>query len=138
MSDAVYLRLPPEGELPNLTLCPTRVVVIADAKVLLGWQEQVSVWIVNSGCLYMMAWGPDCSSWDDSVDAANLEKFDYKEIPKDQFVMTTWHSDESLKEVFWFSKHCATHPSVDLQRTVLLHISNQDRGQEFLNQYAEA
>jgi hypothetical protein len=138
MSDAMYLRVPPDGELPSLAPCPTRVVVIAETKCWAGWQAEVSAWLVRLGCLYMMAWGPECSSWDDSVDVANLEEFEYKDIPEDRFVMTTWHSDEPLGEVFWFSKNCATHPTVVLQRTVLFHISNQDRGLEFLNLYAEA
>jgi hypothetical protein len=86
----------------------------------------------------MLAWGPDCSSWDDSVDEANLREFEYGDIPEDRFVMTTWHTNEELREVFWFSKNCASHPSVPLQRTVLFHISAEDRAREFLDLYAEA
>src|SRR4051812_47720858 len=105
MSDVVHLRVPPGGELPPLSACPTRTVVIAETKCWLGWQEQASTWLLGAGCLYMMAWGPNCSSWDDSVDIANLEEFAYGEIPDDRFVMTTWHSNESLRDVFWFSKN---------------------------------
>lgn len=138
MSDVIYLRVPPEGELPSLSACPTRAVVIADAKCSPGWQDQVSEWLLRVGCLYMLAWGPDCSSWDDSVDEANLREFEYGHIPEDRFVMTTWHANEPLREVFWFSKNCASHPSVSLQRTVLFHISAEDRAREFLDLYAEA
>ena len=140
MSQSVtYLRIQPEAALPAVsTRLPTRVVVVADSEVSPKWQAVVSTWLVQSGCLYMMAWGNNCSSWDDSVDMANLEEFKFGQIPEDRFVMTTWHTDEPLAEVFWFSKNNAFHPTVELEHTILLHIGVNDRGQELLASYAEA
>ena len=140
MSESVaYLHLKPGAELPELSPSkPVRMVVVVEAEVSPDWQSIVSNWIVGSGCLYMMAWGVECSSWDDSVDIANLEEFKFGEIPEDRFVMTTWHADEPLAEVFWFSKNNAFHPTVELQRTVLLHISAENREHELLAAYAEA
>lgn len=86
----------------------------------------------------MMAWGSNCSSWDDSVDIANIEQFEFGEIPGDKFVMTTWHADEALSQVFWFSKNCAFHPAVELERTVILHISDRERESEFVASYRDA
>ncbi len=83
----------------------------------------------------MMAWGINCSSWDDSVDMADIERFDFKEIPEDKFVMTTWHSDEPLVEVFWFSKNSAVHPVVDLKQTILVHISATANKEKLLADY---
>lgn len=80
----------------------------------------------------MIAWGRECGAWDDSVDEANLTAFDYKEIPDDSFVMTTWHEKEPLPEVFWFSEHAALHPTVDLERTLIIHISQNERKEELL------
>lgn len=85
-----------------------------------------------------MAWGKDCSSWDDAVDHANLEAFDYEEIPEDRFVMTTWHEKESLEEVFGYSKRLAFHDAVDIERTLILHVASQDRADELLSEYAGA
>lgn len=102
------------------------------------WQAKVSAWLLAAGCLYMMAWGSACSSWDDCVDLANLNAFAYREIPAGRFVMTTWHDEEALDEVFWYSKNNAIHPAVEMQQTVLLHISKQSRGEEFLFRYAQA
>jgi hypothetical protein len=45
----------------------------------------------------MMAWGRECSSWDDSVDWANIDKFGDSPIPDDECVVTTWHEDEPAK-----------------------------------------
>lgn len=120
--EIVYLHLPPESSLPEIVHEPTRVVVIIEAKVSAEWQSLVSDWIVSAGCLYMMAWGIECTAWDDSVDWANIEKYGEEPIPDDNFVITTWHSDEKLADVFWFSKNAAVHPVIDLQRTMFAPI----------------
>ena len=86
----------------------------------------------------MVAWGENCSSWDDSVDMANLEQFEFKEIPEDRFVMTTWHSDEPLSEALWFAKHSAIHPTVALHHTLLLHISAENSEHELMGAYGVA
>ena len=134
-----YVHLIPGVNLPKITKSSaSRVVVIADADVTPVWQASVSDWLVQSGCLYMMAWGNGCSSWDDSVDMANLQQFEFNDIPEDRFVMTTWHTDEPLKEVFWYCKNNAFHPTVEIVRTVLLHIASSPRKSELLRAYAEA
>ena len=139
MSAPVYLHLPHEAVLPDISaLAPFRAVIIVESPVCPPWQAAVSEWLVRSGCLYAMAWGPGCSSWDDSVDVANIEEFEFKEIPEDKFVMTTWHDDEPLREVFWFCKNIAFHPSIELKNTLLLHIGPQGKEHELLEVYAEA
>ena len=85
--------------------------------------------------MYMMAWGKDCSSWDDSVDLANLKDFNFEEIPDEKFVMTTWHNNEPLEEVFWFSKRSAFHPNIEMQDTLIIHISDQNNEQGLLTRY---
>lgn len=75
----------------------------------------------------MMAWGDDCGSWDDSVDMANLEAFDFGDIPDDDDVMTTWHENDSLKETFRFAKALARHPTVELSNVLILHVGAGDK-----------
>ena len=103
-----------------------------------AWQDEVSDWLVGSGCLYMMAWGPGCRSWDDSVDWANLTAFDFADIPDDRFVMTTWHENEPLEEVFWFAGFCAFHGDVDLRSTIIVHVASRDLGDEMLDRFRAA
>ena len=67
-------------------------------------RDEVSRLLVESGCLYVMVWGLDCSLWDDSIDCANIQQFEYREIPDAQFVMTTWHEGETIQEVLRFAK----------------------------------
>lgn len=135
----LYLHFPPGSPLPDIArLSPYRAVVIIEAQVRADWQWKVSDWLVASGCLYMMAWGPDCTTWDDSVDMANLEAFDFDDVPDDRFVYTTWHNDESLGEVFDFCKRHARHPVVDLTRVVLVHIALQGDQVGMIEAYAAA
>jgi len=110
---------------------------VIEEKVTDDWREQVSRWLVASGCLYMMARGDECSRWDDSVDYANLEAFDYGDIPDERFVMTTWHERQSLAEVFWFAAHCAYHPTIELA-TVILDIAAAPREAEIRTLYNDA
>jgi hypothetical protein len=134
-----YVHLPPEGELPALIVSrPFRAVLVLEVEVGAIWQGTVSSWIVESGCLYALSVGPACSSWDTSIDVANLDKFDFGEVPPDHFVMTTWHENEPLSEVFWFAKHNAFHPTESLQATLLIHVAAAPREAELLQAYAAA
>lgn len=129
----------PETTPPEIsTFNPFRAVVIIERPVTPAWQAWISDWLVRSGCLYMMAWGENCSAWDDSVDIANLEHFGFGDIPIDRDVMTTWHTEESLDEVFFFAKQHASHPTVDLQKTLLIHISAISKEPEFVQAFNAA
>src|SRR5687768_11825411 len=109
-----YLQLKPESTLPEISsLKPFRCVVSIEETVTPKWRAQVSAWLVESGCLYMMAWGKECATWDESIEDANLREFDYGDIPQEKSVITTCHADNSLAEVFWHSKHSAFHPEVE-------------------------
>jgi len=120
---------------PEIVATPSRFVVVIEADVSSAWRKLVSEWMVASGCLYMMAWGRECCSWDDSVDWANIDRFDDKPIPNDELVITTWHERESLVEVFCFARTIAKHRSVELHRTIILDISAVTRMDELLGLY---
>ncbi|WP_434056911.1 DUF7684 family protein [Hyphococcus aureus] len=130
-----YIHLPTGTLPPDLRGSAFRCVVIIQESVSIEWRDLISSWLVYGGCLYMMAWGNDCILWDDSVDYANLERFNFQEIPEEQFVLTTWHSEETLDEVFWFSKNCAHHSIIELKRTILIDINKQDRRTEIVTAY---
>jgi len=74
-STAHYLQVAPEaGALPELPgSAPFRVVVLVREAVSNAWRNRVSDLLVKSGCLYMLAWGVECSRWDDAVDWVNVE-----------------------------------------------------------------
>jgi hypothetical protein len=133
-----YLHLRPEQAPPILEGGPFRAVIVADEKVSETWRRHVADWIVESGCLYVMAWGIDCEKWHDGVDWAVLEKFDYADIPDDRFVMTTWHADEPLTEAFWYADNCANHPDIDLEHTYIVHVSGTENAPRMLRIYADS
>jgi hypothetical protein len=134
-----YLHLPVGRTPPSLEgYRPFKALLVIEQPVTSEWQSIVSEWLVQGGCLYMMAWGRDCSSWDDSVDYANLSAFDFGEIPEDALVMTTWHADVPLREALWFAAHVAVHPTVALDRTIIVHISVEERRAELLRAFQQA
>lgn len=134
-----YVQLQDGAPLPDIRhLKPFKVIVVVEELPSSPWQTKVSNWLVQSGCLFMMAWGLDCVSWDDSVDYASLETNQWGEVPEDKNVWTTWHEEETLEEVFWFAKHSAYHDKVELENTLILHISNQEKQEYLMRSYKEA
>lgn len=133
-----YQRLENGDPMPVLEgSSPYKAVVIVEDAVGLEWQRAASRWLADSGCLYMMAWGDGCSSWDDSVDLANVLQFEGEEIPDDRLIMTTWHEDESLGDLFRFAK-TADHSDVTIENLLILHIGAADRQSELESLYRDA
>ncbi|HEX2590963.1 MAG TPA: hypothetical protein VHL34_05685 [Rhizomicrobium sp.] len=131
MDAPIYLHLKPGDAPPQLdSFVPFKAVVVVESDVTPEWQAEISAWLVQSGCRYMSAWGNNCSGWDDSVDWAALEMFDFGDIPLDGFVMTSLHENASLEETFWFCGHNAHHPSLDLRATYIVHIAQEARESE--------
>lgn len=131
-----YLHLAPNASLPQLKTGPLRVVVVSETTVSDEWRKSTARWLVNGGCLYVVAWGVECEKWHDAVDRAVLETFDFGDIPDDKFVMTTWHSDEPLSEALWFAGNCAFHPDVELQLTLVLHVADEAKPDEIIATYS--
>jgi hypothetical protein len=131
-----YIFLAPNGPLPEITGgAPFRAAVLIESPVETEWQWEVSKWLVKSGCLYMVAWGIECSSWDDSVDYAAMEKFDYGDVPDAEFVMTTWHENEPMSDALFYLRCNAIHPVTDTSKTLILHIAHEAREREILYAY---
>jgi hypothetical protein len=138
MSQPNYVRLSEGDTFPDLQhIRPLKAIVVVEENVSPEWRTSASEWLVEQGCLYMMAWGIDCSGWDDSVDWANIERFDYGDIPNEQFVLTTWHEREPLIEVFWFCRYAAMH-DVSLENAVIIHISRVNKAAEMVSLYANS
>jgi len=133
--DLLYIHLPSGSDLPVLRSDPCRVIVLVEQDVASDWQDQVSEWIIGIGCLHMIAWGQDCSSWDDSVDWANLKAWDFEPIPDENFVMTVWHENEPMNEAFVDCRLYAFNPTIELPRIVILDVTDAARESEITDQY---
>jgi hypothetical protein len=133
-----YLHLSPGDKPPLIEHRPYRAVLIAEEAASRDWQNEVSSWLVESGCLYFIAWGVACEAWHDTVDWTVLETFDFGAIPDDRFVMTTWHDKEALSDALWFAGNAAYHPDIDLADTLIVHVAPEGRRAAILDLYAES
>ncbi|MEQ8897142.1 MAG: hypothetical protein RID23_08615 [Roseovarius sp.] len=115
---------------PSFTLY--KCVILIDREVTPAFREEVSRALVATGCRYALAWGRECSLWDDSIDLADLERFDFGHIPDDQFVMTTWHANEPIHEPFVHAKLCAklSYDDRALTDLLVLDIGPEERAEE--------
>lgn len=104
-----------------------KCLILIEREVSREFQWEVSKALVEAGCLFSLAWGIDCTSWDDSVDCAFLEHYDYGEYPEDKFVMTTWHENQTLEETVEFAKTCTDYSEVTLDEILVLDFGTQER-----------
>lgn len=135
----VYIHLVPGTDPAEISaLSPYTAIVMVEAEVTAQWRSTISRWLVDTGCLYMIAWGKECALWDDVVDWCHMEKYDFGDYPEDSFLITVWFTDWTLEGVFEFAKVHVEHPTVELRHTVLLHISATPDDETILKKYADA
>jgi len=65
-------------------------------------RDRIASGLVNSGCRYAVCSGFESSRWDDAIDWAFLGTSPEFDPPDDKFVMTSWHEQDSLREVAEF------------------------------------
>lgn len=144
LGNVEYIQLQPNASPRTLTRIgvknrPFSAVVIIDTEVTPEWRYDVSKWLIEQGCLCMMAWGKDCSLWDDSVDMAHLEAHNWEDIPDGQSVMTTWHEKEPLSDVFWNANLSNFHPpDSSLDHIIILDITDAHREHKIRDLFAKA
>ncbi len=87
------------------------ILAIYNNSITPDWQNQCADWIVNSKyCYQAMAWGYECSSWDDALDFSYLESCNYF-VNDDYDFMTTWHQNQKLEDVIEFAEFCVRFPN---------------------------
>lgn len=101
--------------------------MIAELATSQSSRNDIASWIVQSGYLYFIAWCIECEAWHDTIDWTVLAGFNFGDIPDDKFVMTTWHDKEPLAEALWFAGHSASHPDIDLEETVIVHVAQEEQ-----------
>ena len=117
---------------------PFKVILVADRLVGLDRRTEIAAWLADSNCLYLMAWGQDCHGWQDSVNLANLQKYEFGKIPDNALIITTSHEHETLDEVFWYARNTAIHPCATLEQTLILHLSDVSNEEALRKLYSEA
>ena len=134
-----YLRLPENGALPTLpNVGQLGVAIVADIPVSNSRQNEIANWLYSSGCRYASTWGVDCSIWHDAMDWAEIAVWP-NDVPDNKFMMTTWHEDEPLDEMFWFIGNAArTYDDKALDHILILNIGDTDRDLELRTKFAKA
>ena len=115
-----------------------KCLILIERKVSHEYQWEVSKALIEAGCLYSLAWGIDCTTWDDSVDWAFLEHYGYGEYPEDKHVMTTWHENDTLQETIEFAKSCTQYSDVKLDDILVLDFRAEQRASSIEELYANA
>jgi hypothetical protein len=111
---------------------PYMCIVITSSPTSVKWRNTLSEWLISTGCRYMMAWGEDCGQLHDAVDDANCAKFNYTDIPDQDFIMTTSHESEPLEEVFFFAKFCASQDGMPFEQLLILDVDHINREDELI------
>lgn len=101
---AVYLvsapgleQLPPQIQPP----CARFVLLLIEDGTARGGNMSATLGrLLDMGCVYLCAWGPDCEYVHDTMDDAILER-DLEERQKG-VIMTSWHARDTLAEVLDF------------------------------------
>jgi len=134
-----YIHIHRLAELPDISnLAPFKTVISIEEPASEQRRAEISAWLVDMGCRYVMPHGEASDVWCDSVRHANLEAFDIDTMSAQDFVMTTGHRYEPLKAVFWFAKKVAIHPEVQFKECVVLHLARGDRSLEYQGIYQRA
>ncbi|WP_431259067.1 DUF7684 family protein [Roseateles chitinivorans] len=121
----LYQHADPDAALPALGMtAPFRAVIVAEVSVTTSQQNRISDWLVAQGCLYAMAWGVNASSWDDAIDWAAIARTDLVQVSEGPLILTSWHDDETLSEVFDFAIRCASHPAEPLDELIVVHVAH--------------
>jgi hypothetical protein len=133
-----YLHVRPHEELPPIgASAPFLAVLVVDAACEEYWRWEACRWLAASACRYLLAWGEDCAQWAESAEDAHLEAVP-DDVPADQVLLTTSHEEEDLEEVFWFVRHRARHPALQLAQAVIIHVAECGRKEALEALYAQA
>ncbi len=134
-----YINIHRLTQLPDVSqVAPFKTVIAVEQAVSKERQAEISTWLVNMGCRYVMACGENCDSWTKSIRQANLMVFDLGSMGAEDFVMATAHRYESLRAVFWYAKNVAKHPEIEFKECVVLHLANGEQSDKFQSMFQRA
>ncbi|MEQ1716003.1 MAG: hypothetical protein ABL907_08470 [Hyphomicrobium sp.] len=111
-----------------------KALVVIEKEMTEAQKRDLARQLIGAGAFYVCTWGIDCERMHDAVDNAGMEReqLEPRSLEEYPVVMTTWHSKESLDEALWFFKALAFHPDLALDRSLIVHVADQDGSDEFL------
>jgi hypothetical protein len=79
--------------------------------------------LLDSDCRYVVSGGATCERWHDEVDGAYIARtLDAK--TDERFVMTSWHTDESVENVAFFFVWNSNFDEHDFRRFLVLQVGS--------------
>jgi hypothetical protein len=97
------------------------LIYAADENISDEERDALSGQIVASGCRYAVCAGHRGSSWDESIDMADILRSGV-EVRDENLVMTTWHDDESLEDIVFFFLNNTGFDDFTAERFVVLFV----------------
>ncbi len=76
--------------------------------------------LLATGCRYIVAAGVDCERWHDIADEEFLTQFPTRQEQDANFVMTSWHSDESPDDATFFLVNTTNFDDHDFTEFLIL------------------
>lgn len=134
-----YFQVSENNSLPGIRhLAPFKAVIAIEDPVSTARQREISQWLIDAGCKYVMICGDDSDSWQADLREINLSQIDLDDMQPEEFVMITTHEGERLRSVFWHAKKHARHTHVKMEQVVTVHIGNQNRSTDYLAIFQKA
>ena len=100
------------------------LIINNDPEISADDQYALSLALVRLGCRYAVCIGHNCSTWDDSVDYANMEVD--PELSDSKFVMTTWHENDTPDQIANFILNCTTFEDKEFTNFQILSVGQND------------
>ncbi len=72
-----------------------------------------------------MATGHEASSWDDSIDIASIDRYPNSDPPDSEFIVTTWHDNETPDDIAQFFVLNTTFDFFRPSNFLILHIGQE-------------
>jgi hypothetical protein len=127
-----YFQLIEGGTLPSVEhFAPFKAVLAIEDPISPARQQEVSDWLVEMGCKYVMVCGNDGDSWQETIRRANLEQVSLDDMQPADFVMITPHPHEKLRNVFWHASKVARHSHVKMENILTFHFAEKNRSVEY-------
>jgi hypothetical protein len=80
--------------------------------------------LIANGCRYIVAAGTECERWHDIADRQFLAQFPTESERDANFVMTSWHVDESAEDVMLFLVYGTNFEEHDFKEFLVLQFGD--------------
>lgn len=112
-------------DLPELPFAgePFAVLLVnQERSIAVREQVKISGWLVRCGCKYAVCTGYDSSTWDDSIDMADVEISIAEPTKEQDVVMTTWHEDEQEQDVVCYFLEAGDYGDCSIAKYLVLFV----------------